>query len=52
MLSVEECKKHLKDINLSDERIKDIRDYLYALSRETIKNNIDTYEASVRRKSQ
>lgn len=29
MLSIEECRKYLKDSNISDERIKVIKDWLY-----------------------
>ncbi len=40
MLSVERCKKYLEGKNVTDKRAEEIRDYLYAISREIIKNNI------------
>ena len=48
MLDLETCKKYLKDKNMSDERIKVIRDFLYAISREIISNNIIKYEKTVK----
>ena len=39
MLSVEECKEHLGDVNLSDEQVEGFRDALYAL----VENLLDEY---------
>lgn len=47
MVSIETCKKYLEKKNLTDKRIEEIRDYLYAISKEVIKNNIDNYELSL-----
>jgi hypothetical protein len=35
-ISIEECRKYLTDITLSDEKILEIRNYLYELAREII----------------
>jgi hypothetical protein len=48
MLEVSTCKKYLQNKNITDERIKEIRDYLYAISREIAVNNLNKYEASVK----
>lgn len=48
MLTIQECRKYLnKDI--SDKRVEEIRDYLYALSKEIIRKNVDDYENSLRK---
>ena len=44
MLSVEQCERYLRDKSLSKERIEVIRDYLYALCEEVIKQSIEQYE--------
>lgn len=49
MITVAECRKYLKDTKLSDARIEQIRDYLYALGREIIKKNIQKYERDIRK---
>ena len=48
MLTIEECRKLLKLEDISEIRVKIIRDYLYALCKELIKTNIDNYEKDVR----
>jgi hypothetical protein len=48
MLDVSTCKQYLQNKNITDERIKEIRDYLYAIAREIAVNNLDKYEASVK----
>lgn len=47
MLSVKECRKFLSDIDLDDKEIEEIRDYLYALIREIVRNNLEKYEKDV-----
>lgn len=48
MLTIQECRKYLnKDI--SDKRVEEIRDHLYALSKEIIRKNVDDYENSLRK---
>jgi hypothetical protein len=32
MISVDECKKHLTDLSLSDDQIEQLRDSLYAIA--------------------
>ena len=44
MLTIEQCRKHILDIELDDEKIQKIRDYLYALSLEIIRKSIVEYE--------
>jgi hypothetical protein len=39
MLTVKECRKYIKDKNVSDEKLKEMIDYVYALSIESIKSN-------------
>ena len=48
MLTLEECRKHLKDKEVSDERMEEIRAYLYALVEDIVVNNIKTYESQTR----
>jgi ATP-dependent Zn protease len=48
MLTIQECRKYLKK-DLSDKRIEEIRDYLYALSKEVIRKNVDDYEKSLKK---
>lgn len=48
MLEVSICKQYLQNKNITDERIKEIRDYLYAIAREITVNNLNKYEASVK----
>lgn len=48
MLSVEECKKLLSKKDLSEKRIEEIRDYLYAIVNTIISNEVDTYERDTR----
>ena len=48
MLEVSNSKQYLKDKNITDERIKEIRDYLYAIAREITINNLNKYENSVK----
>ena len=52
MITIEQCRKFLASEDLPDERIKEIRDYLYALSKEIIRNNIQNYEKNVRETTQ
>lgn len=47
MLTLEECKKYLKEKDISDERITEIRDFLYAVARESVIRNISKYEQQV-----
>ena len=47
MLTIEECRKHLKDDKLSDARIQEILDYLYSFCKEVIKNNLEIYEKNI-----
>jgi len=51
LMTLEECKKHLKNKNITDKRIEEIRDYLYAISREIIVSNLNKYEKQVREKN-
>ena len=46
MITTEECRKYLKDKNLSDARIEQVRDYLYALAKEIANKNIEHFEKS------
>jgi hypothetical protein len=48
MLTIQECRKYLK-VDISDKRVEEIRDYLYALSKEIIRKNVDDYEKSLRK---
>lgn len=48
MLSVEECKKLLSKKDLSEKRIEEIRDYLYAIVKSIVSNEIETYERVTR----
>lgn len=41
MLSIEECKKYLKDTKLKDKEILIIRNYLYALANRVIDTEIN-----------
>jgi hypothetical protein len=41
MLSVEKCQEYLKNVNLSRERVEEIRNHLYAICEEIIKNNTE-----------
>lgn len=47
-MTLEECKERLLNKNITDERIKEIRDYLYAISTEIVLNNLSEYEQGVR----
>ncbi len=49
-MTLEEFKKHFKNKNVNDERIKEIRDYLYAISREIVLNNLNEYEKQIKEK--
>jgi len=48
MLTLEECKKYLKDKEVSDERMEEIRTYLYALVKDVVTKNIKAYEIKTR----
>ena len=48
MLTIEECRKYLKK-DISDKKGEEMRDYLYALSKEVIRKNVDEYESSLRK---
>ena len=48
MLTIEECRKYLKK-DISDKKVEEMRDYLYALSKEVIRKNVDEYESSLRK---
>ena len=48
MLTLEDCKKHLQNKNLNNKRIEEIRDYLYAISKEIVKNNIASYKKEIK----
>lgn len=48
MLTIQECRKYLK-VDISDKRVEEIRDYLYALSKEIIRKNVDDYEKGLRK---
>lgn len=49
MVSLEQCESLLEVKKLDKKRIEEIRDYLYAISREVIRNNISDYEQSLRK---
>lgn len=51
MITITECRKHLKDTKLSDARIEEIRNYIYAIGIEIIRKNIRIYEQEVRGKN-
>jgi len=40
MLSIEECKKHLKDVDLTDEKIGEIRDVLYSFAEDVLDKHL------------
>ena len=44
MLSVEECERYLRSRKLSKKAISEIRDYLYAICKEIIDDNFNSYE--------
>ncbi len=48
MLEVSTCKTFLQNKNITDERIKEIRDYLYAIAKEIAVKNMNDYEKNVR----
>lgn len=48
MLTIEECRKYLKR-DIPDKKVEEMRDYLYALSKEVIRKNVDEYESSLRK---
>lgn len=48
MLTIQECRKYLKK-DISDKRVEEIRDYLYSLSKEIIRKNVDDYENGLRK---
>lgn len=47
MLSVDQCRKVLTGIELTDSEIENIRDYLYSLIRELVRKNLEEYEKDV-----
>jgi hypothetical protein len=51
MLTIQECKKHLENKNLSEKRIEEIRDYLYAICQEIVRNNISNYKKETKKLS-
>ena len=40
MININECKKHLKNIDLTDKQISDIRDVIYMISERTLDENL------------
>jgi hypothetical protein len=50
MLSIKECEKYLVGKNLNEKRLEEIRDYLYAISKEIVRNNIDNYKKKIHTK--
>ncbi len=51
MLSVEQCESLLEVKKLDRKRVEEIRDYLYAISREVIRNNISDYKKSINKET-
>jgi hypothetical protein len=49
MLSVEKCKEYIPNRDINDRKIKEIRNYIYSLTKEIICKNIKTYEESNRK---
>ena len=47
MLTIEKCKKYLKNRVLSDKEIEEIRDYLYLIARQTIKEHIEAHKVNI-----
>lgn len=47
MLSIEECKKHLKDVELTDEKIGEIRDVLYSFAESALDKHLFSGSVSV-----
>jgi hypothetical protein len=43
MLTVKRCGAYLKNKNLNDKEIEDVRNYLYLISKEIIQKNIGSY---------
>lgn len=43
MLTVEECRKYLKNSDLKDEEIVAVRNFLYALSERVIKTGVQNH---------
>lgn len=50
MRSIADCEKHLLNSGLSQDKIKSIRDYIYSLSKEIIKDNLEKYEQTQTKK--
>jgi hypothetical protein len=46
MVPLETCKMYLEKKDLTDKRIAEIRDYLYAISREIIRNSLSEHKKS------
>ena len=42
MLTVDECKKHIRGLNLADEEVEKIRDLLYAFVERTLDYCVET----------
>ncbi|MEN9337795.1 MAG: hypothetical protein RIQ41_109 [Candidatus Parcubacteria bacterium] len=50
MITTEVCKTYLDKKGLTDQRIEEIRDYLYAISREIARNSVNDYKQSLKKK--
>lgn len=48
MLTLEDCRKYIKNKDISDERLLQIRDFLYAISKEVAINHINKFESDVK----
>lgn len=49
MLKIEECRKYLLQKNLDDSKIEELRDTLTSIVREIIKENIESYERTIKK---
>lgn len=47
MLTVEECRQHLRDISLTDEEIERIRDCLYLISEKVLDKYFDGQQKKI-----
>lgn len=51
MLTLAECRKYIKNEDISDERLLEIRDFLYAISNEIAVNCLNKFEHKVKMQS-